>query len=451
MKGAMTPPSSMTEVAPVTFMSYNSTGINSVKCQWICDVCDDYEVDYLCIQEHFKKTKTIDKFFRENFPKFNSFVIPGYRAPGQDTGRCKAGLAQLSSKSYSVKKERVTTNGFRIQAQLLSMPTCKILWLNTYMPTDPLRINDYDDSDLREVLVEVEAILTDCSYTDIIWAGDLNWDMSRVTKFSRTMGAFMDGLGLVSLWSEHPVKYTYLHTDYKSMSVLDHFMLSPRLLDLVEGCGVVERGDNLSGHCPIWVSLRLGSLPLKKKAKSAIPKKPSWSKATKDDKLEFTMDLQSKLLEIHVPWSDLCCEDPHCQDQAHSVKRDSFMLDILLALVESSYTKLPLSGGGAGGGRGGAGRGRPIPGWAEVDSYRRVARYWHGVWIKENRPSTGWLHSTMVKHRSQYHYAVRRAKGRVSKIKAEKLFEAAMRGDIDLLKEMKSIRNGGGGYQRRAT
>ena len=152
----------------------------------------------------------------------------------------------------------------------------------------------------------------------------------------RQVYAFMDGLGLVSLWSEHPVKYTYLHTDYKSMSVLDHFMLSPRLLDLVEGCGVVERGDNLSGHCPIWVSLRLGSLPPKKKVKTAIPKKPAWSKASEDKKLEFTMDLQSKLLEIHVPWSDLCCEDPHCQDQAHSVKRDSFMLDILLVLVESS-------------------------------------------------------------------------------------------------------------------
>ena len=54
--------------------------------------------------------------------------------------------------------------------------------------------------------------------------------MSRATQFSRTMTTFMDTLGLVSLWSQYPVKYTYLHTDYKSMSVIDHFMLSPRLV-----------------------------------------------------------------------------------------------------------------------------------------------------------------------------------------------------------------------------
>ena len=112
--------------------------------------------------------------------------------------------------------------------------------------------------------MEVETILSCCNYTDVIWAGDLNWDMSRVTYFSRTMATFVEKLGLVSLWSSNPVKYTYMHTDNKTLSVLDHFLLSPRLLQLVEGCGVVERGDNLSGHCPIWVKLRLGTLPAKK-------------------------------------------------------------------------------------------------------------------------------------------------------------------------------------------
>ena len=246
---------------------------------------------------------------------------------------------------------------------MLNMPTCKILWLNTYMPTDPQRIHDYDDSDLREILLEVEAILASCSYTDVIWAGDLNWDMSRVTKFSRTMAAFMDRLGLVSLWSQHPVKYTYMHTDYKSTSVLDHFMLSPRLLALVEGCGIVERGDNMSGHCPIWVSLRLGTLPERKKSKSFIPRKPSWSKATEDNKLEYTSDLERRLLDLNIPLFALSCENPHCQDKNHSEDRDSFMLDILLSLVECSYTKLPLSGGSTGGGRGGKAFVKPVPGW----------------------------------------------------------------------------------------
>ena len=54
------------------------------------------------------------------------------------------------------------------------MPTCRLLWLNTYMHTDPKRITEYDDFELQEVLVEVEAILSTCSYTDVIWGGDIN-------------------------------------------------------------------------------------------------------------------------------------------------------------------------------------------------------------------------------------------------------------------------------------
>ena len=71
--------------------------------------------------------------------------------------------------------------------------------------------------------------------------------------------------------------------------------------------------------------------------------------------------------------------------------------------------------------------------------------YWHRVWLKEGRPSQGWLHSTMVKKvkkRAQYHYAVRRLKRKSDLIKAGKLFEASMHGDFNLLKEIKLVRGG---------
>ena len=434
-----------TEVTSVTFMSYNSTGLSSVKCRWICDICDEFDVDYLSLQEHFKKTNSIDKYFRDNFKNYNSYIVPGYRPPGQDSGRCKAGLAQLSRGIYSVKKDRVTTRGFRLQAQILNMPTCKVLWLNTYMPTDPRRLTEYDDFELREVLVEVEAIISSNSYTDIVWGGDMNWDMSRVTYFARTMSAFVERLGLVSLWSRYPVSYTYMHNDNKSKSVLDHFLISQRLLDLVEDCGVVERGDNLSGHSPIWVKLRLGSLPKKQKYSGWVPRKPSWGKATHDQVSLYTSTLEQKLHSLHAPLPALSCKDPKCTNKDHSDLRDSFMLDILLSLVESSYTTLPLSAGSGGGGHGGRGRAAPIPGWQTVEPFRKQAVYWYGVWVKERRPTTGWLHDTMLKWKRQFHYAVRRAKGKSNRVRAEKLFEAAMTGDMNLLKEMKKIRNGGGG------
>ena len=46
-----------------------------------------------------------------------------------------------------------------------------------------------------------------------------------------------------------------------------------------------------------------------------------------------------------------------------------------------------------------------------------------------------------------YHHSVRKLKWRDNLNRAEKLFEASMMGDVDLLKEMKKIKSGTGGSQ----
>ena len=233
----------------ISFMSYNSTGLDTVKIKFSLDICEKYVVDFLSIQEHFKFVNT-DKFFKSGFSNFTSYVIPGHRSPGQMSGRAKAGLAQLCRREHDIKKVRVGTNNFRIQAQVLELPTSRVMWLNTYLPTDP-RLQQYDDGELQEVQEEVKNILSNEQFDDLVWGSDLNWDPSRNTQFARTLDAFVQELGLVSLWESYPVPYTHVHTDGCSTSVLDHFILSPRLLPLVESCGIGEKGDNRSRHCPI--------------------------------------------------------------------------------------------------------------------------------------------------------------------------------------------------------
>ena len=165
----------------VTFMSYNTTGMNTVKCQWISELCNEKNVDYLAIQEHFKCTKSVDKYFRDSYKDYYSYVIPGFRSSGQDNGRAKAGLAQLSRKTVAIKKDRVITRNSRIQAQTLNFPCTKILWINTYMPTDPQTVGQYDADELVEVLREVEDIINHTQFNDVIWAGDMNWQ--RISEF----------------------------------------------------------------------------------------------------------------------------------------------------------------------------------------------------------------------------------------------------------------------------
>ena len=145
-------------------------------------------------------------------------MIPAYRPKGQDSGRAKAGLAQLSVKTANVKKTRIVTQSWRVQAQVLDFPTTKLLWINTYLPTDPLTI-DFDESELLGVLSEIDFILDKTLFGDVFWNGDLTWDMSRRSGFSLIMKDFVEKLGLVSLWCHHPIDYTHVHTD--------HFLCNP--------------------------------------------------------------------------------------------------------------------------------------------------------------------------------------------------------------------------------
>ena len=284
MKGALTPTTDKMEVDSATFMSFNPTGIdNPVKCSWINDICVEYSVDFLSIQEHFKSSKTTDKYFRDKFPNYHSVVVPGHREPGQDTGRARAGLGQLSKKNIAVKRTRISSKHYRVQAQLLHLPATSILWLNTYFPTDPQLVGDYDDSELQACLSEVELILESSTYGGVIWGSDINWDMSRNTKFVRTVSGFLQRMNLVPLWNHHQeISHTFeqvFKNGRVSRSTVDHFLLSPGLLPLVVDCGVIHRGENLSVHAPIWVRLKLGALPIRNKIQLALTKKPSWSKA----------------------------------------------------------------------------------------------------------------------------------------------------------------------------
>ena len=115
-----------------TFMSYNSAGLDTVKTKWIRDFIDVTNADFISIQEHFKKTKNIEEYFAHEFSSHSAFIVPGHREPGTDSGRPKGGLAMLSSKQNKVRKIRVKTLNFRLQAQVLTFPNTRLLWINTY-------------------------------------------------------------------------------------------------------------------------------------------------------------------------------------------------------------------------------------------------------------------------------------------------------------------------------
>ena len=212
------------------------------------------------------------------------------------------------------------------------------------MPCDP-QLQFFDDTELLATLAEAEKIVTSNSSCEVVWAADMNWDPERDNHFTRTVAAAVARMGLTSVWETRTIDYTHVHTDGISTSTLDHFLVSRRLLEMVEDCQPVHRGDNLSRHSAILLSLRLGDLPKKEASVKPPPRRmPAWYRATREELENYKSTLEEKLRAIKCPPSMLHCKDTMCGDQGHSKTRDKMVLDLLLATVETSYTSLPLTG-----------------------------------------------------------------------------------------------------------
>ena len=101
-----------------------------MKIDWIPQLIKACNIDYLQIQEHFKSSKSVETLFRQKFCDNDSFVKPAHREPFQEMGRAKGGLAQLAAKKLDIKKERIKTKNWRLQAQILHVGNYKLMWIN---------------------------------------------------------------------------------------------------------------------------------------------------------------------------------------------------------------------------------------------------------------------------------------------------------------------------------
>ena len=423
----------------VKFLSYNSTGLNPVKAQWIRDLMDTCDASFLGIQEHFKKIKTLQRYFQSEFRKCDSYVLPAYREEFRDTGRAQGGLAQLKLKALrGVRQERAVTMSWRIQAQFLHFGDWRLLWVNVYFPTDP-RVVNFDEAELRVVQEELQAVLDRGGYDGCLCAGDWNYDARRTSGFARSMAGFLDRVGLVSVWEKFPVDFTYMHTDHKSTSILDNFYVNAALLPYVEAAGPLHLGDNPSGHSPILLSLRVVDIPRKPVEEEVrVPRRLSWEKAEDQQKKQYRVELKARLEELEDPES-LACVDVRCSHKGHSEERDRHVLDIMTAWIEASYSTIPVVPPPRPQTQGKEKR-LQLPGWREnCKPLCEEAKFWYSVWLSAGRPVQGELHRIMVSTRVKFRAAVRRAKSEANSASARTLLQAAESGDKALLQEMRRV------------
>ena len=423
----------------IKILSYNSTGFNSVKAQWIRDLMDTTGASMLGQQEHFKNTKSIHKLFKKEFPKCDSMVVPAYREEGRDSGRAKGGLAQIVDKSLNgVKRQRMQVQSWRIQAQILHFGAWRLLWVNCYFPCDPKVLN-FNEAELLVVQGELEALLNQGGYDGCICGGDFNYDARRRSGFARSMATFLEKVGLISIWEKFPVDFTYMHTDSKSTSVLDNFFVNEAMLPYIERAGPLHLGDNGSGHSPIMMCLKVQDIPRRQLQQDEIrvPRRLAWDKAEKEELSKYKAELQRRLEQLEEP-NCVHCKDVKCLNISHSSERDEYVLDVMSACVEASYACIPT-----------APPPKPsdqkqkkerLPGWKETcEPLCSKAKFWYAIWLSAGKPSAGELHRLMVVTRVKFRAAVRKAKKEADSARAHIFLQAAECGDQKLLREMQKV------------
>ena len=422
-------------VNTVNFLSYNSTGFDSVKTKWVRDLLDTCKISFCGLQEHFKRIKTLPRLFRSEFSKYDSLVLPAHREEGRDTGRAQGGLAQLVMKG-SVRRQLVPTGGWRLQAQILHFEEWRILWINCYFPCDP-RIVNFDEAELLAVQAELESVLDKGGYDGVIAGGDWNYDARRTSGFARSMAAFLDRVGLVSVWEKFPIDFTYMHTDHKSCSILDNFYVNAELLPYIEAAGPLHLGDNPSGHSPVLLKLKLSHPPRSTVQECVrMPRKLQWSKAEDNDVKNFSNYLQERLEVLEEP-ECLSCSYVKCTNGEHSQTRDRYVLDLMSIWIEAGYVSIPMAQPQP---QNQVKRGQCLPGWKETcEPLSKDAKFWYSVWLSAGRPPSGELHRVMVNCRVKFRAAVRRAKSDANSQKGRVLLQAAEAGNRALLSEMRRV------------
>ena len=87
---------------------------------------------------------------------------------------------------------------------------------------------------------------------------------------------------------------------------------------------------------------------------------------------------------------------------------------------------------------------RAIPGWKEkVEPVRNDSIFWHDIWINAGRPNKGMIFEIMKRIRNKYHYALRSVKKVAAVINSKLLLDAAQKGNIHLMNELKKFRQSG--------
>lgn len=430
----------------ISALSFNSTGFNAFKADFINTILLSHSIQICAIQEHFLLEKNLH-FLQKYFPQYEIFSLPAYKSTDQiHGGRPSCGLALLYNHNLSKYVSRVTCPySSRVQGLKLNLPNDPYLFINCYFPVDT---RNSETGELIRVLQDVKFVLESCDQNyKIVLLGDLNADFSRDTEFVTLLRNFILDNNLGTLWSKFECDFTYNFTRLVNgvqrtfFSKIDHFCVSSDLLPSCIEAMPLHFVDNLSNHEPIFMKFNCVPSPVQivSDKNSIKPPKPLWRNASNADIDGYQHDLRLGLDDINLP-NCLHCTNVCCDCLEHRDQIDTYAFQIMESISCAVNNNIPFSKSNA---SSGTTNNSPMPGWSDyVKPFRDDAFFWHSVWKSAGRPQNCNLHVVMKSTRNKYHFAIRKVRKHESLLRKNKFLEDCLSGKINnIFDKIKSSRN----------
>ncbi len=340
-------------------------------------------------------------------------------------GRKFGGVACLWDKSISHIVKPLQTDSKRVCGVTMKLQHDRsLLMLSAYLPCDNYSMTNCSD-EFMDVVSEMELIIEDVAPDMIIVGGDLNIDLSRDNAHSNYIADLCSRNNLCFCWHHNNAKqdYTFVTTDMRSKSCIDHFLVSDNVFSDIESVSVIDHVLNPPGswHRPIQLVLNMTApsvniSPPQHNRNDFI----SWKRIKPVHYEEYKAHLSALIECLDVPHDALNCNDLMCDSEDHKHQLDKYCSDLIELCVRAGNECFPKF----------RDKKKNIPYWREeVEPKRQDALFWGHIWNECGRPSEGVVADLYRKCKREYHYAVRHVKRNDSQLRKQRMLENVINND----------------------
>ena len=294
------------------------------------------------------------------------------------------------------------------------------------------------------ILQEISSICIKSSTQFLVLGGDWNADPSRKDGRTKLFKEFIANENLMNVLDLDIANVPYTYESSRqigvppSISKIDHFLISPNLINSVSCYESIFLHNNFSDHIPLMLKLNI-DVKFHETYEREFKPSVAWHKCNNRSIDTYKCKLDQLLLKINPQHDALKCRNYKCT--LHKNYIQTLYKELIECCCDASKKCLPHTSL-----KNDNKRSKTIPGWNEyVKEHAEKAKIWHDVWIECGKPRQGDVANERRKTKLKYHYAIRYVKKENIRLRNVRMGEAISENNDRLLwtevKKMSSTNN----------